>query len=346
MDLPSHNNYRILESFFDVTKIPLILMNKLEIVKTIPETIPLNPAHSSIRDHLIACNIQGDAIKLIDTNYYETFISIPFLENEQQFWLIVGPVTYSLPTKSSINRLVERIDSKELEEEYEEYLLSLHRVNRNQLIEAANVAFYLLRNVQLNIRELLSDITTLEKNIDRKISDYITEIREYSLHHHDPILERHLYQLIEDGNTNEIISYYRAFMGKNDFTLGVLSKKSLLRSDKNISIATITLATRAAIRGGVHPEDAYSLGDIMIQELEELNTIEKTSRYREEILYKFAETVARHKKQKYPKKISICQDYIYKHIYDEDLSLKTIALSLQINPKYLSNLFKKKLAFP
>ncbi|MBT2701616.1 helix-turn-helix transcriptional regulator, partial [Bacillus sp. ISL-40] len=44
---------------------------------------------------------------------------------------------------------------------------------------------------------------------------------------------------------------------------------------------------------------------------------------------------------KYSKPINICQNYIYTHLY-QDICLSDLADLVQMNPQYLSHLFKKE----
>src|SRR4030095_6070500 len=101
--------------------------------------------------------------------------------------------------------------------------------------------------------------------------------------------------------------------------LGILSKKSYLRSQKNIAIAGITLATRAAMEGGLHSEIAYTMSDLYIQHLEELMDIQSVVRLRTEAMLGFAERVKHSRAGSYSRVVTACQQYIYNHIY-EDIS--------------------------
>ena len=120
---------------------------------------------------------------------------------------------------------------------------------------------------------------------------------------------------------------------------GNLSKKDTLRSHKNLVITAITLATRAAIEGGLYPEIAYNLSDAYIQQIEELNKINSVNGLLEDILVDFTERVAKANRSHYTKTILLCQEYIFNHLY-EDLTLESLAEQFHISPSYLSNKFK------
>lgn len=332
----------ILSSLIEVTKVPISIYYDANMTFFSSDKI-INPLFDTFQEHVINCGLLGKEIQLTNTNYYESFLSIPFIQQNKRHWLIIGPTVYNLPTKEGVVQLLTSINRGYLKEEFESYLMSLSIETSNQLIEIGQIAYYLTSGTELNIREELKFIhQQQDTEIEWKQSSYIANVRENSYYHHDPLLERRIYQFIEEGKVQEIIPYHQAFRKRDDFEYGILSRKSELRSQKNIAITTITLATRAAIRGGLHPEDAYSLGDVMIQDLEELNSISKVDWFREKILYDFAELVKRHHQQRYSRKITQCQEYIYKHIYESDLSVSWVAEKLGLNPKYLSNLFKKE----
>ncbi|WP_046587524.1 hypothetical protein [Bacillus sp. SA1-12] len=77
--------------------------------------------------------------------------------------------------------------------------------------------------------------------------------------------EKKLFQCIKEGRKDEFLKLFKIIPDRGQ--MGVLSKKSLLRNQKNLGITVITLATRAAMEGGLHHEIAYTLSDLYIQSL-------------------------------------------------------------------------------
>lgn len=115
-----------------------------------------------------------------------------------------------------------------------------------------------------------------------------------------------------------------------------------LRNKKNLIICVITLATRAAMDGGLDPELAYSLSDAYIQNLERFQNLNELENLKNKALFDFADKVHKLKEFKYPKTIFLCQDYISKHLY-ENITLSDIADFLGLSKKYLSGLFSKNI---
>lgn len=168
---------------------------------------------------------------------------------------------------------------------------------------------------------------------------HISEQRQSTLTHIDPLVERKIFECIKQGKKDDLIKNLRRLPESGE--LGVLSKTSHLRSQKNSAIAAITLATRSAIEGGLFPEIAYTLSDLFIQKLEEIHKNEAISPFLENALLEFAERVKNGTIKKHSKPINECQNYIFTHLYG-DITLTILAEIVTLNPSYLSSLFKKE----
>lgn len=332
-----------LEMVYETIGTPIIIINSGQEIFSFPKNLTVNPLFSSIEEHLNKCVVMDSQIRLLVTDYYERLVCIPYDNALGKGWLLVGPTVFPEPRKNEIGQLLDHLKKNYLITKFEDYLLSLPVIGRNKILQTSNLIYYLLFHEKIDVAHELhtiQDQTIIEKSI--KHIRYIDQKRQHSSFHHDPIIERKIYQYIEDGNTDEIVPYFRGFLQRTDFENGLLYKGNNLRNQKNLTIALITLATRAAIRGGLHPEVAYSLGDVFIQEVEFFQTEDKVEKFKEYIIYEFTEKVAKSKTRQYMKRITECQTFIYKHLYDKELNLTKIADHLHLNYKYLSNLFKKE----
>lgn len=150
-------------------------------------------------------------------------------------------------------------------------------------------------------------------------------------------LEQKLLNAIRLRNTNEAISALKEINKQERATLS----PDPLRSLKNSIICSCTLFTRAVIEGGMHPEVAYNLSDVMIQEIERLDDQEKLEEFEVNMVYTFIHTLEAEQMPKYPPIVQKVISFIHEHIL-HDLSLETIARELYINPSYLSTIFKKE----
>lgn len=148
---------------------------------------------------------------------------------------------------------------------------------------------------------------------------------------------RELYS-IERGDASMLASSISETY-EGDF--GILSKDPL-RSHKNLVIGNITMASRAAIRGGLSVEEAFTVADSLIRQLEELDSILEVSVFKQEAQHLYIKLVSEaRKKEKISENPLVGQvkEYIFTHLH-ETIKVSAIAKSLQVNPDYLSHLFR------
>ncbi|MED5243980.1 helix-turn-helix domain-containing protein [Priestia megaterium] len=337
----------------EVANIPIYVMSKdRKLVIEFVSNKFYNPLYSSKEDFLnsiIEFNQTELLPKIQRTDWLENCVVIPIVENYERYGtVILGPTIFPQPTKSSLKELIDFNGIKKSPKAMEDYLQSLKVVSSWKLIHASMLLFYNIYNKRLDFKEIIKEnyLTEETKILQDGISDKsIAEIRENATFHQDPIHEKQIYQYIADGNIEEVSLYWRAFHQNTDFQFGRLAKTSELRNQKNQKIASVTLATRAAINGGLHSEVAYTLGDLYIQELELIQNIKDLENFIEHVIYDFTQRVAKSKNMKHSKIVRDCQNYIFKHIY-ENLTLSKLAHHVLVNPKYLSNLFKKEVGIP
>jgi YSIRK-targeted surface antigen transcriptional regulator len=255
--------------------------------------------------------------------------------------ILAGPVLYSKLPEGSINGVIHDLHLKVNKDEMIHYYQALPVFSNLNFINMSMVFYYMLFQQQLDLVELLQKNKQLEnEKIEIEQPDVeIAERRQNTKVHHDPMAEKKFFDCIREGKTAEVINTLKAF-GETGET-GVLSKKSHLRSQKNLAIAGITLATRAALDGGLFPEIAYTLSDLYIQNLEEVNDSRGVDQLLENAFLEFSQRVEQSKRDQYSTPIYACQNYIFTHLYEE-ITLNQLAEIAAMNPSYLSALFKKE----
>ncbi|MBE7121364.1 helix-turn-helix domain-containing protein [Bacillus cereus] len=338
--------YYICKLVFDIHKTPIyFLNNKGDLVFEISFNIQHNPIYSSkeaLFNQLFRGNPPYTFPVLEETAFLENFFSINLRLNDQLSGnIIVGPVLYSRLSETSIKGIVNDLQLKIDKEEMIRYYQSLPVLSNLQFLNISMILYYMLYQKQLDIADILQK-NMLVKKVEFKIEQpeiHISEQRQSTLTHIDPLAERKIFECIKEGKKDDLIKNLRRLPESGE--LGVLSKTSHLRSQKNSAIAAITLATRSAIDGGLFPEIAYTLSDLLIQKLEEIKKSESISPFLENALLEFSERVKNGKMQKHSKPINICRNYIFTHLY-EDITLSHLAEVVALNPSYLSSLFKKE----
>lgn len=162
---------------------------------------------------------------------------------------------------------------------------------------------------------------------------------DHSVPRHTPYsFELEFFRIVEEGDINFSFSPEDPLLG---YEVGRLAVDDPLRQAKNEVLVSITLTCRAAMRGGMNEEAAYSLSDYYFQAVESAATVSEAYQYSAECYRDFTYRVHQHKLSRYSKEISGCISYIQMHL-DEKISLETVAESQGFNKNYLSSRFKKE----
>jgi YesN/AraC family two-component response regulator len=322
------------------------LDNNGDLVFEISHNFQQNPLFSSKEDifgQLFTDNDRLNFPAFRETIYLENYFSIGIWSNNQfNGKIIVGPVLYfRLPEESIKGIMNDFFQIKINKDEMVQYFHSLPVLNNLDFINISLILYYMLYQQKLDLVEIFQHNKLLVKErFELEQPDVqISKRRQNILTHTDPLAEKKIFGFIKEGKKDDLINNLRAVHESGE--PGVLSKTSHLRSQKNLAIAGITLATRAAVDGGLYPEIAYTLSDLFIQNLEELNDSKTVNNFYENALLEFTDRVIKGKKHKYSKPISTCQNYIFTHLY-EDITLSHLAKLTALNPSYLSVLFKKE----
>ena len=114
-----------------------------------------------------------------------------------------------------------------------------------------------------------------------------------------------------------------------------------VRSLKNSLICSCTFMARAAITGGVKPDEAFTLSDAFIQRIEAAPTTNHLADFEAEMIESFTSRVQFARGSSYSATVSQVMQFIDVHL-SEPLTLSSIAEAVYHNANYLSGLFKRE----
>lgn len=275
------------------------------------------------------------------TYFFENYILVSVLRNNEFIGtVIIGPTLPYVLFEQKINGIINDFHVFTLREHVFNYYQTLPVTPKEKLINLSVMSFYMINQILLS-----SDVVASENDVLRQLSEKIEPTNlvaiqtthEMEFFHHDPLLEKQLLSIIKEGRINELSTFTKL---KEENT-GLLSKTSHIRSQKNLAIVAIAIATRAAIDGGLHSEIAFPLSDSYIQRLEDLSSIKDIDNLQIEAIFTFTKRVSQLKGEQYSKTVSICTNYIYSNRY-EKITHEDIARKAQLSHSYLSVLFKKE----
>lgn len=119
---------------------------------------------------------------------------------------------------------------------------------------------------------------------------------------------------------------------------GILAPEHL-RQMKNLFIVTATLCSRAAIRGGLDVDDAFSLSDAYIQSCERLDTAEQITNLQYHMVLEFTRRVERLHLGEHSGKLAVAVANYVQHHLSEAISTEALAQALYMGRAYLSTKF-------
>lgn len=337
----------IYESF----NIPITFIDHNDMVKFEQSSLSFKNPNSSFHHNIFKqFNFRKETFLFplfVKTEHYEEFFIIQIRqENEYKGMIIVGPTLAPELTNDRLAALINDMNvQKSLGEKLVYYFETLPRLSHMKLMNISMQIYYMLYQETLDPAEIILK-NSKAGYLTFKIEDpqvTISQQRENVSFHHDFMYEKRLFQFIKEGRKEEFLKIFK--ISPENGKVGILSKKSQLRHSKNLGITAITLATRAAIEGGLHYEIAYTLSDLYIQSLEELTDCSLIDPFIEQALSEFADRVRKQKQQSYSKPINKCMNYIYTHLYEE-LTLTQLAELVDMHPNYVSSLFKKEVGMP
>lgn len=155
---------------------------------------------------------------------------------------------------------------------------------------------------------------------------------------YNPELE--FYSIIKSGNISKVRSLCQERLLDKP-GLGTLSMNSL-QNIKYHFVITTALVARYCIEGGMELSTAYGLSDFYIQKADQCKTPKEVSDLHPIMCEDYTKRMKNLRKQKIcSKHIADCIDYIYEHLHTR-ITINDLSEYVNLNPSYLSRLFKKE----
>ncbi|ADU28986.1 helix-turn-helix domain-containing protein [Evansella cellulosilytica] len=332
----------IVDIMYETFELPILFVDQSgHITYEANENQEMSPFFHTIGELLQACGVRDETatIPIIKTTLFlENYIFLNLIESNKYLGkIVIGPSTFSKFSEVEIDGIIS--DQKVMinRGKIKNYYGKLPAVKQKKLYQICSVLYYFIYRKKLIVSNIRQEDNLSQAHTETSKVSMIKN-RENMTFHHDPSLEKKFFNYIKNGQPEEIKKNLHILPDEN---FGVLSKSSYLRSQKNLAIAGVTLATRAAIEGRLYSELAYTLSDVFILKIEEVTDIIALRNLLSEAYYTFAVKVKEVNEQQYKKEITECIHYIHQYLY-EDITLAHLAHEVNLNPSYLSVLFKKE----
>lgn len=200
-----------------------------------------------------------------------------------------------------------------------------------------------------------------QQSIETELTYNILMRREEEKRHHSYDEELLQYEYLRYGDMRSVEENIRMFRGES---LGTLSRDPV-RNVKYMFIASVTLAARFAIEGGMSPTMAYHLSDLYAQRMDTLRSVEEVQELETDMIRDYTERMAQVRKLRdtdenvqdtdgtitsvlksrntaeMGKAVNRCLEYVTAHLHQR-ISLAQIGDAVGFSPNYLNTLFRQK----
>ena len=211
------------------------------------------------------------------------------------------------------------------------------------LTEAANLlsmSVYALTGEETDESGILTLNEIPAEQMEKDLTNYRFETVEQEKRHVEYAYEKEYVAAIRNGD----VDYFTRPIGdKVHMTdeVGKLAEKGLKQTEYTVA-AGLTLASRAAMEGGIAPATAYAVSEVFFQKLEKCRTPVEMFQLHREIQYEYVSMVARHKaEKKNAYYIEQCKDYLTQNIHHR-ISVAELAEKVGLNRTYLSGKFTEQ----
>ena len=227
------------------------------------------------------------------------------------------------------------------------FMLSLEPCSLHHFAELLLLLFDTLAEASLTLNECLMDNSTLRESGEGRKEEFFRQVNsqmEENEKHNPYEQEQREMGCIENGDLQGLrMAWEEQFAG----SFGKTSRDPA-RNGRNLAIIVVAFATRAAIRGGVLPEGAMSLGDVYMQKIDVIPNLYELGNLVKAAEYELTELVIEAKKRSSGSRadgddplIFGCKDYIFCHLHSR-LTVREIAEHLGVHPNYLSARFRQQ----
>ncbi|HWR22294.1 MAG TPA: AraC family transcriptional regulator [Feifaniaceae bacterium] len=268
----------------------------------------------------------------VNTRYRERFICLRLNEKEL---LLAGPTLAEPMSETAVLRLI-RSEALPiwLKPSLVEYYSSLAVADDNRYYYSGKLLEDLCGAMEPAAAQFAAPA---DDGIQKSYFENTYGYRMKQFQHPPYALEQEICRLIANGDKENSAN----ILAEINAAPRALLAPDPVRSLKNSLIASCTFMTRAAISGGVSPDEAFTLSDAFIQRMEDCAAIEQLLPFEGEMIRVFTARVNQLCNAKYSQTVRQAMTYIENHL-SEPMRLSEIAEHVYVNPHYLCGLFKKE----
>lgn len=259
--------------------------------------------------------------------------------------IVLGPTRQTPDSEQELRELAFRADVPPADtEDFVAAMKGIVRMPLESVLQTLCTMNYVLNGEKLELQDISiyeTEQSTLKIRLEQKRSARVFGFPEDQTKqnaHNTYALEQQMLHMVRKGDAAAL----KAWVASAPAVSGGILAADQLRQVKNTFVVSATLASRAAIHGGMEPEDAFSLSDSFIQQCELLGSMDLVTNLQYRMVLEFAERVERIRLGKQPTQLTLSvTNYIQRHL-SEPISTEEMAKELYMSRPYLSARFKQE----
>lgn len=315
-----------------------IFQNSAQIFYRSVVYLPKDPI-TAFRDEILAVDSH---VSYFVTPYFHYYGIL----NSGEYKIIIGPTFQVKQSDQTLRELAFLCDVTK--DETKEFLDGMHSIlpmPLDSILQILCVVNYIVNNEKLTINDIAihekeQEKLTMTAESERAIFQFDRDINIAELPelHNTLALEQTILNFIRQGDTLRLREWIKDIPAVHGGTLAF----DQIRQLKNTFIITAALASRAAIRGGMDIDDAFTLSDAYIQKCELMNTIEQITNLQYHMIFEYTQRVEKLRLVKVPSKfIANITNYVHHHL-SEPISTEEMAKALFMNRSWMAVKFKQE----
>lgn len=315
-----------------------IFQNSAQIFYRSVVYLPKDPI-TAFRDEILAVDSH---VSYFVTPYFHYYGIL----NSGEYKIIIGPTFQVKQSDQTLRELAFLCDVPK--DETKEFLDGMHSIlpmPLDSILQILCVVNYIVNNEKLTINDIAihekeQEKLTMTAESERAIFQFDRDINTAELPelHNTLALEQTILNFIRQGDTLRLREWIKDIPAVHGGTLAFDQVRQL----KNTFIITAALASRAAIRGGMDIDDAFTLSDAYIQKCELMNTIEQITNLQYHMIFEYTQRVEKLRLVKVPSKfIADITNYVHHHL-SEPISTEEMAKALFMNRSWMAVKFKQE----
>ena len=325
------------KSMSNLSGVPVrVYQDGSELCRSFPVKLPRDPMELC-REDVFAISEHVGYIATPLFHYYGVL-------NSGEYKIVVGPTSQIMANEQQLRALAFQLDvPKEEVPAFLEGMNAIVRLPVETLLQMLCTMNHLLNHGEkLKLSDLAiheQEQAQIKTNVEaRRTTRVYAEDAGAHQAHNTLAIEDALMEIVRRGDTAAL----KSWLSQAPAVQGGMIAKDQLRQLKNTFIVAATLASRAAIRGGMREDDAFSLSDAYIQRVELLTGYSKIMNLQYNMILEFTEQVEQLHRGKHATKLTLDVANYVRHHLSESISVDALAEELFLSRPYLSAKFKQE----